>query len=80
MSATLTVVCDKCGSTIVEGRTLAKISAGPLRQRRPTVDLCESCASSFESWLAEGNGQSDPVAGDGKPPARRGRKPREARA
>lgn len=64
MSSTVTVVCDKCSNVIVSGRTLLSASAGPLRQRRHSIDLCESCLTSFESWLGgNGHGQAaDPVS------------------
>lgn len=52
MSSTITVSCDKCGDTILENRIQYEVRVGPLRQRRPQVDLCAACARMLDAWLA----------------------------
>ena len=60
---TTTVIhCDKCRSTIVEGRSRLDVVAGPTAATRPTVDLCRECAAAFfGAWLTE---SSPPEAPD----------------
>ena len=51
MTATLTVTCDKCKRTIEADRHLVRVESGPLRCRRPEIDLCSDCAAGFLEWL-----------------------------
>jgi hypothetical protein len=46
---TLTVHCDRCGERVLTDRTLLRVESGPLRSRRPEVDLCPQCV---ETWFA----------------------------
>ena len=43
--------CDKCGTLIVEGRSLLIAKAGPIRGRKPEIDLCLGCAEDFMEFL-----------------------------
>lgn len=41
--------CDKCGSIILEDRTLLRVESGPLSGRWPDgIDVCRDCLG---SWL-----------------------------
>jgi hypothetical protein len=49
------VLCDRCGSPIIEGASVVEVTAGELRNRHLSPwDLCPSCADLLDSWLKSG--------------------------
>jgi hypothetical protein len=48
---TTTITCDKCRCEIHADRTLMRIECGPIRHRRPEVDLCPACCELLETFL-----------------------------
>jgi hypothetical protein len=63
--------CCRCSERLVEtdpDRTAMKTLRGPLKPMRPGVDLCQPCATDFNSWLAS---YPRPEQANGKARARR---------
>ena len=48
--------CDRCGSPVLEGRSVLEVKAGELAKRHdePWIDLCGSCTDRFVDWLRTG--------------------------
>lgn len=46
------VFCDRCRAPILEGRSVLRVEAGPLRARLEVLDLCGDCAELLQGWLA----------------------------
>jgi hypothetical protein len=50
---TVKVVCDRCGSPIIEGGSVVEATAGAIRGRvADKIDLCRDCGERFQDWLA----------------------------
>ena len=70
MSRTISYCCSRCGSPVLEGRSILEIKAGELAKRRdePWIDLCGPCTDRFVDWLRTGkegvqNGLGAPLGG-----------------
>lgn len=49
------VICDRCGSIVLEERSLLTPQTGIVRTRYHAVDLCLDCSRAFLGWLASGH-------------------------
>jgi hypothetical protein len=56
------IFCDRCHRLIDAGRTLLHVETGPLRERRPTCDLCPACLEEWVRWLSAGASTPEPIA------------------
>ncbi len=45
------VFCDRCKVRIEAKRGLVRVETGPLRDRLPMFDLCETCQAALLGWL-----------------------------
>ncbi len=62
MSRSTTYICNRCGSPVLENRSILEIKAGELAKRcdgEPWIDLCGSCADRFEDFLRSGKEPTD---------------------
>jgi hypothetical protein len=50
MSVTQLIHCDRCGRTILEGRTLLRIETWTSRHQE-AIDMCPGCADAWRAWL-----------------------------
>ena len=41
------VFCDRCAERVTSDRAELRTRCGPLRLKRPTIDLCDRC----QTWL-----------------------------
>jgi hypothetical protein len=67
----ITYICNRCGSAILENRTILEIKAGALGARHDEpIDLCGTCQDRFEDWLRSGqhNAHNATVAAAGSTP------------
>jgi|GEM_PF-4229848 len=63
-------ICNRCGSIILENRTLFTVQEGLWRpNRNGQVVLCLDCAKALANWLAEGKAVRDELPADVDPPA-----------
>ena len=53
MAVNKRIICDRCGSVILENRAALVVQSGPLRIRHEALDLCGDCQDQLEGWLAE---------------------------
>lgn len=56
---TTIIECCRCKAPIECDRTQLATACGPMRERRPSTDLCPECARAFEAWLAGGPDATD---------------------
>lgn len=61
MTVEIKITCSRCGCHLVEDRLVLEVRAGHLRQRKPALDLCDSCYRALELWLKVTGGANKPI-------------------